>query len=132
MYKRSMPRYDTNQQGFTLIEIMLSLALVGILASISIPYLQEHLRTTQRTATQAALMQLAAQAEAHYSQHWTYQHFTLDPKVVERVAAHHTIAIELEGQHYALTATPTQSDRCGTLQVLHDGRTHAQAANCWR
>jgi type IV pilus assembly protein PilE len=120
------------QSGFTLIEIMLSLALVGILASIAIPYLQEHLRTTQRTAAQAALMQLAAQAESHYSQHWTYQHFTLDSAIIDRVASHHEIAIALEGQHYALTATPLNTDRCGTLQLHHDGRTHAQAANCWR
>jgi len=120
------------QCGFTLIEIMLSLALVGILASIAIPYLQEHLRTTQRTAAQAALMQLAAQAESHYSQHWSYQHFTLDAAIIDRVASHHEIAIERDGQHYALTATPLNTDRCGTLQLHHDGRTQAQAANCWR
>ena len=108
------PPASNFQSGFTLIEIMLSLALVGILASIAIPYLQEHLRTTQRTAAQAALMQLAAQAESHYSQHWTYQHFTLDSAIIDRVASHHEIAIELEGQHYALTASPLKTDRCGT------------------
>lgn len=120
------------QGGFTLIEIMLALALVGILASIAIPYFQEHQRTGQRTAAQAALMQLASQAEAHYSQHWTYQGFTLDPKVVERVATHHALTMHLDGQQYTLTATPLHADRCGTLQVLHDGRTQAQADKCWR
>ena len=120
------------QSGFTLIEIMLSLALVGILASIAIPYLQEHLRTTQRTAAQAALMQLAAQAESHYSQHWSYQEFDLDPQVLARVATHHTVAIILEGQHYTLTASPIHTDRCGTLQLSHDGRTQAAASQCWR
>jgi len=120
------------ERGFTLIEIMLSLALVGILVSIAIPYLQEHQRTSQRTAAQAALMQLASQAEAHYSQHWSYLGFTLDPKVVERVAAHHVLKMDLNEQHYTLTATPLKADRCGTLQVLHDGRTQAQAGKCWR
>jgi len=120
------------QSGFTLIEIMLSLALVGILASIAIPYLQEHLRTTQRTAAQAALMQLAADAELHYSKHWTYENYTPEPKVIQRVVQHHEVTIEIEGQHYKLLATPLKTDRCGTLQLHHDGRTHAQAANCWR
>lgn len=120
------------QGGFTLIEIMLSLALVGILASMAIPYFQEHHRTSQRTAAQAALMQLASQAEAHYSQHWTYHGFTLDPRVVERVAAHHALTVELDGQHYTLTATPLKADRCGTLQVLQDGLTQAQTDKCWR
>lgn len=126
------PPASHSQSGFTLIEIMLSLALVGILASIAIPYMQEHLRTTHRTAAQAALMQLAAQAESHYSQHWSYQDFVLDPKVVDRVAKQYQIALQLEAQHYTLTATPLHADRCGTLQLMHDGRTQAQAAQCWR
>jgi len=123
---------DPQERGFTLIEIMLSLALVGILASIAIPYVQEHLRTTHRTAAQAALMQLATQAESHYSQHWSYEDFALDPSVLDRVAKQYQITLQLEAQHYTLTATPLHTDRCGTLQLLHDGRTQAQAVQCWR
>jgi type IV pilus assembly protein PilE len=126
------PHTGYHEHGFTLIEIMLSLALVGILASIAIPHLREHLRTTHRTAAQAALMQLAAQAETHYSLHWSYQDFILDPKVVDRVASQYQISLQLEAQHYTLTATPLHTDRCGTLQLMHDGRTLADAEQCWR
>jgi type IV pilus assembly protein PilE len=117
--------------GFTLIEIMLTLAVLGMLTSIAIPYLQEHIRTAHRTAAQAALMQHAAQAEAHYSQHWSYHNFKLDPQIIARVSRHHAIELALEGQGYELRAIPLQTDRCGTLRLTHDGRTMADADRCW-
>lgn len=110
---------------------MLTLALLGMLASIAIPYLQEHIRTAHRIAAQAALMQHAAQAEAHYSHHWSYHDFALDQQINARVSRHHTIELALEAQSYELRATPLQTDRCGTLRLTHDGRTMADADRCW-
>lgn len=118
--------------GFSLIEVLLALGLVALLASMATPHLQAHWRAAQRTAAQAALLQLAAQAEAHYSQHGHYEHFALDPLITERVAGQYQITLTPQAQHYVLTATPLFNDRCGTLRLLHDGRTQAQAERCWR
>ncbi|MEZ5581864.1 MAG: type IV pilin protein [Candidatus Competibacteraceae bacterium] len=52
-------------KGFTLIELMIAVAIVAIIAAIAYPSYQEQARRTRRTDAQAALMQ-AAQALERY------------------------------------------------------------------
>ncbi len=56
-----------NQQGFTLIEMLIVLAVVVILATIAYPSYQESVRKTKRAEGRAALMQLMQQQERYYS-----------------------------------------------------------------
>ena len=46
-------------RGFTLIEVMIAVAIVGILAAIALPSFQAHLRKGRRADTQAFMMDLA-------------------------------------------------------------------------
>lgn len=61
------------QRGFTLIELMIVVAIVGILAGIAWPSYQEHVRTTRRADAQGALMGLAQAMERHYTENGTYK-----------------------------------------------------------
>jgi len=45
--------------GFTLIELMITVAIVGILASIAYPSYQNHVRKGARASAQAAMLQIA-------------------------------------------------------------------------
>lgn len=49
----------TRQWGFTLIEVMIVVAIVAILASIALPAYQEHVRKGHRRAAQAEMMDIA-------------------------------------------------------------------------
>lgn len=60
------------QSGFTLIELMIVVAIVGILAGIAWPSYQEHVRSTRRADAQGALMGLAQAMERHFTQNGTY------------------------------------------------------------
>ncbi|WP_183458311.1 type IV pilin protein [Microbulbifer rhizosphaerae] len=61
------------QRGFTLIELMIVVAIVGILAGIAWPSYQEHVRTTRRADAQGTLMGLAQAMERHYTENGTYE-----------------------------------------------------------
>jgi type IV pilus assembly protein PilE len=54
-------------QGFTLTELLITLAILGLLASIAIPSYTKQIRKTRRADAQAALLELSQRQETFYS-----------------------------------------------------------------
>lgn len=67
--KRMRP---AGQYGFTLIELMIVVAIIGILAAIAYPSYQSYVEKTRRTDAQGALMSFANAMERYYTQNNTY------------------------------------------------------------
>lgn len=67
---------DRLKRGFTLLEVMVAVVIVGILASIAYPSYLEAVRKTKRAEGRAALLQLMQQEERFYSQNTRYIAFT--------------------------------------------------------
>ncbi len=65
-------RSHKNQRGFTLIELMIVVAIIGIIAAIAYPSYSEHVQKTKRSDGQGALMGLAAAMERHYASNNSY------------------------------------------------------------
>ncbi len=61
------------QQGFTLIELMIAVAIVGILASIAYPSYQAQIRQTKESEAKAALVSFANAMSQHYFEGMSYQ-----------------------------------------------------------
>ncbi len=64
-------------RGFTLIELMIVVAVVGILAAVAYPSYQEYVRKARRAEGRTAMMELLQQQERYMTQNNTYMAFTV-------------------------------------------------------
>ncbi|CAN4276699.1 PilE Tfp pilus assembly protein PilE [Methylophilaceae bacterium] len=67
-----MVRFKRIQQGFTLIELMIVVAIIGILASIAIPSYTEYIRRARATEATSALADMRIKMEQYFQDNRTY------------------------------------------------------------
>lgn len=128
------------QRGFTLIELMITVAIVAILASIALPNYQSHVTSTRRTTAQACLLELAQFMERYYStNNMSYLSAALPTTECRtNLANHYTFAFASTptATAYAITATAqgaqaTRDSSCTPLQVTQTGA-RTPSTGCWK
>ncbi|HEL2977448.1 TPA: type IV pilin protein [Stenotrophomonas maltophilia] len=135
MLSMSSPR---RAGGFTLIELMVVVIVIGILAAIVIPSYQQYVRRSHRAAVKADLVEYAQRAERYHSSNNSYSGFTLPSKVSPREGgtARYNLAFKGDGTTFTITASPqgTQvKDSCGKLSLDQANRKTAEGtlSDCW-
>ncbi|PTN34952.1 type IV pilin protein [Desulfonatronum sp. SC1] len=62
----------TNSKGFTIIELLIVVAILGILAAIAIPSVTKYTTNARRADGKTALLAAAQAMERHYTNNYTY------------------------------------------------------------
>ena len=109
-----------SSRGFTLIEIMITVAIIGILAAVALPAYQTYVLRAGRTEGQAALMDAAARQEQFYLGNKTY---------ATTIAAINGI-VTTESNRYTITVdAPTGGCPITTCYKITATAINAQAAD---
>lgn len=133
--------------GFTLIEMMITVAIVAILAAVAYPSYTEHIRKSRRVDAKAALLDVAAKEERFSSLQNRYSEtpsdigyvgaaFPID--IVSSGTAYYQLNVRLVGTGYVAAAAPIGAqldDGCGTFTIDNTGTQTVSGpkttAECW-
>ncbi|KAA0013309.1 type IV pilin protein [Billgrantia pellis] len=120
-----------NTAGFTLLELIIAVAIIGILASIAVPSYQRYVEGSRRTDAHAGLMQAAQQLERCYTVNNTYADCPSIPTSSPDGIYSISLSLTGNGSGYTLTASTSQADRCPDELTLNHRGERGPNANCW-
>jgi len=117
----------SNKKGFTLIEVMIVVAIVAILAAIALPSYQRYVERTRRAEGREMLMRVAAAQERFFTNRNRYAEALSDLGISSGTTEHgyYTVSIDAgAAQTFTLRAAPQgpqAGDSCGTLTINNTG-----------
>jgi type IV pilus assembly protein PilE len=136
--RAGLPRKTSS--GFTLIELMITVAIVGILAAIAYPSYIEYVRRSERADAKASLMTNAQVLERLYTTNTAYPATAaFTPTNTAKYVVTYSATGTAPFRAYTLVAqpiSPWSDPACGDLSVTDTGAKNATGtlgtAECWR
>lgn len=154
MYKQSYTQCGRRSAGFTLIELMIVVAIIGILAAIAFPSYTSYIKRANRAEARTQLLQAAQWMQRFYSANDSYAktrdnqdaalplNLEQAPNDAQGTAVNYRLVLDpavLTQSFFQISATPVNSmtgDECGTYSIDSTGKRspapNGPLAKCWK
>lgn len=139
-----MTRLARRHRGFTLLELMITVAVIAILAGVAYPSYTSFVAKGRRADAKQALLDIAQRLERRYTERATYAGATLGTNGIYAEVSqggYYSLSIrEATADGFTITATPRGAqagDACGTFRYNQLGEqslgsdASLTAAKCW-
>jgi len=131
-------------RGVTLIELLIAVAIMGILASVAYPSYVDFVLRSNRAEAQTELLRIANLQEQYYLDQRTYASdmtklgLGADPFINLNTGGNYNFdaTVPADGESFVLTATAigtqlSKDTSCTTFTIDQTGKKDAESTYCW-
>jgi len=129
-------------RGFTLIELMIVIAILAIIVAVGYPSYMEHVKKSRRAEGMGQLLELADRMERAYSDSGTYPTVISEVYVATTDGGFYTLSIvSANNVSFTVSAAPTSlgrqnDDKCETFTLTSLGQKSVSDSSlnshCWK
>ncbi len=126
---------NSKHKGFTLIELMITLTILAIIASIAYPSYQDQVNKTRRSEGKVFLMGIAQRMERCFTQYNAYNHGNCPTFPQTSESGYYQATVARTATTYTLTATARGAQAgdtyCATLTINQANNKGGTNSGCW-